>query len=631
MIIKALTDFYDKLIETGSPALPPMGWQKMYVSGCIVLNKNGEVLRIVDYSDKGALFMPYPLEPRTSGIVPRFLADNSRYNLKMLPKKIASDSKLNAKFEANAKYCHLILDKCSDVPEAKALLAFYDTWDADKHTFTNDEIAIIKADGNFTFAFDFDLDGTLTDVTSVEAIVKAWNDYFTAWANEGDYFDITTGTDHVSYQEKHPQFSKGSIPGMDNSSPLLSFNDSAFISYRLTNDEMGRFDIKKSGLNASIGKLTAYKYYSALSLMLSDKAYQAIFPSSKPNPMAVISWAVNANPSYNRLLAESIEGQNNEDKIEEADFQRMIQSLARGQMVSFDGNNISPNEKMCILGLSSNGGRIVVEFYHENSLGGFEQNVKKHYTDICVSTPRMKEGTAHLYPMLRASLNPGDSEAKIPLALISASMESILYGYPYPAELYQKVMMYLRKKISAGVKTEAGDTGSYIKTFDFLNELCVIKGYLKRFQGYSQAQKEEITMSLNKDASSLAYQLGRLFAVFVLLQRKSSPKVQVTIENRFFIAASSTPALAFPQIRTLAIAHLDKLEKADEKGPGLRCWYEKQIREIEGKINEFPRVLSIIDQGQFILGYDHQITHMFTKGNANLADGGAEGQESDDI
>ena len=65
--------------------------------------------------------------------------------------------------------------------------------------------------------------------------------------------------------------------------------------------------------------------------------------------------------------------------------------------------------------------------------------------------------------------------------------------------------------------------------------------------------------------------------------------------------------------------HLAKLER------GSRVHRERQIGEILGKLNGFPKLLSLEQQGQFVLGYFHQRQNLYTskKDKAEQAEGAA--------
>ena len=58
-------------------------------------------------------------------------------------------------------------------------------------------------------------------------------------------------------------------------------------------------------------------------------------------------------------------------------------------------------------------------------------------------------------------------------------------------------------------------------------------------------------------------------------------------------------------------SHIKKLER--DKG-WAKAYYEKQLTELTGKLEEYPKRLSLEEQGKFILGYYHQQQKKYEKG-----------------
>lgn len=117
-------------------------------------------------------------------------------------------------------------------------------------------------------------------------------------------------------------------------------------------------------------------------------------------------------------------------------------------------------------------------------------------------------------------------------------------------------------------------------------------------------------MALNEGATSVAYRLGRLFAVLEKAQEEAIPGANATIKDRFFGSASSTPSVVFPQLIRLSQHHLAKLDL------GAKIHKEQLIQSILEGIDEtkgFPAHLRLEDQGMFALGYYHQRKSFFTK------------------
>ena len=109
---------------------------------------------------------------------------------------------------------------------------------------------------------------------------------------------------------------------------------------------------------------------------------------------------------------------------------------------------------------------------------------------------------------------------------------------------------------------------------------------------------------------SPAYRMGRLFAILERIQEASSGgpgKLNSTIRDRYYSAASSTPVAVFTTLLRLKNAHLKKLP------PTQSAWFEKLIGEILATVADFPKHLPLPDQGRFALGYYHQRQDFFTK------------------
>jgi CRISPR-associated protein Csd1 len=110
-----------------------------------------------------------------------------------------------------------------------------------------------------------------------------------------------------------------------------------------------------------------------------------------------------------------------------------------------------------------------------------------------------------------------------------------------------------------------------------------------------------------------------LFAVLEAVQRAAlGGQVNATIRDRYYGAASATPASVFPVLLRNAQNHLGKLRR--EK-PGLAVNMEKDIGEIvDGLPEHFPRSLRMEAQGQFAIGYYHQSQSRFRKAADDTTD-----------
>lgn len=100
-----------------------------------------------------------------------------------------------------------------------------------------------------------------------------------------------------------------------------------------------------------------------------------------------------------------------------------------------------------------------------------------------------------------------------------------------------------------------------------------------------------------------AYYCGRLLAELEAIQRAAIGKVNASLTDRYYGVASSNPATAFPSLMRGARAHLSKLRK---NAPGTCNALELRIEDITSNLSDFPKILTMHNQGFFALGYYHQ-------------------------
>ena len=107
---------------------------------------------------------------------------------------------------------------------------------------------------------------------------------------------------------------------------------------------------------------------------------------------------------------------------------------------------------------------------------------------------------------------------------------------------------------------------------------------------------------LNEDHPSSAYQCGRLMAVYARLQHAALGDRNADVVQRFYAAASATPALVMGRLAVLSKFHLGAI-----KSKGLAIWFERKLADIASRVeNCMPTTLSLEQQSMFALGYYQQ-------------------------
>jgi CRISPR-associated protein Csd1 len=179
----------------------------------------------------------------------------------------------------------------------------------------------------------------------------------------------------------------------------------------------------------------------------------------------------------------------------------------------------------------------------------------------------------------------------IPPNLAGAVMRAALTGGPYPTTLLHLAVRRIR--------AERGVTRA---------RAAVLKAVLNRSNRLQPTDEKEITVSLDPTNMSPGYRLGRLFAVLEKIQEDAQPGINATIRDRFYGAASTSPASVFPQLLKLKNHHLAKLENG-----AFRSGHERRLAEIFDGVMDMPPHLPMEEQARFAIGYYHQRQALFTK------------------
>jgi CRISPR-associated protein Csd1 len=119
-------------------------------------------------------------------------------------------------------------------------------------------------------------------------------------------------------------------------------------------------------------------------------------------------------------------------------------------------------------------------------------------------------------------------------------------------------------------------------------------------------------MSLDVTLPVVGYQLGRLFATLAKIQQEGLGDTNTTIRERYYSAASTSPATVFPILVRMKHHHIAKIEKKGRQ-VNLEKLFSEILSRIEVSVSQaFPRHLDIHAQGYFAIGYYHQMQDFYT-------------------
>lgn len=585
MILQALTAYYEQLVRQGKLSAP--GWDDSFkVSYELRLNDAGQLLRVVPLLTektvgKKTVLAPRAMrvpahEKRSSGFAANFLCDNSTYLLgadeKGKPERSADC------FKACAKLHHAILDGV-DSPAARALLAYFDSWDpaqAATNPLLQKQWKEITGNANLIFGYEA-ADHSHSFVNDDPAIQNAWQTHYNDRSADSDMGQCLITGKYAPIERTHPNIS--GVPGAQSSgAALVSFNAPAFCSYG-----------HEQGDNAPVSKYAAFAYTTALNRLLADRSH-----CKHVGDTAILCWAENAEPVYQDAMSMFLFGADEAAGIQESDVQAALKRLSAGQTVPFLEKELSPDQHFYLLGLAPNIARLSVRFFLRDTFGSFAQNLQKHADEMEIDySEKEKFRSLPIWAVVNETTRtvPGQPAKPSP-QLAGDLLRAVLTGGRYPATLLNGVTLRIRaeQNVTRG-------------------RAAVIKAYYLRNYP-TELNKEVYTVSLN-ETTNVPYLLGRLFSVLEAVQKAANPGINTTIKDRYFNAACATPGMSFPTLLRLSQKHLRKLND------GLATHYDKQITELMAQLPEsgFPARLSLPDQGKFTIGYYHQTQKRYVKKN----------------
>lgn len=572
MILQALVKHYENLVEKGKVSRE--GWCSAKVSYAVNLSSEGKVTAIFslkEEQERGKKKVEVPslvtvpeMVVRSSGVSANFLCDNSKYMLGI--DSDGTNPRVMECFQA-AKERHLALLKNMESEIAQAICRYFETWDpeaASDNSVLKEYWDDITDGGNLIFC--------MGEVFAHEdpGIEETWNNTYNTPAGDVEGICLVTGK-RSAISRIHKTI-KG-VPGAQSSgAALVSFNAPAFESYG-----------KEQSYNAPVGKYAEFAYTTALNFLLSQRDYTFQLGDSM-----IVFWAESGEEEYQKgflMFAES--KPDNQEEIK-----GIFESLKKNQPVYVDQLELNPDQRFYILCLAPNAARLSVRFFYQDSFGNILRNISRHYERMEMIKPSW-ETTEYMgiRQMLFETVNQ-KSKDKSPVPNMAAMvLQAILSGARYPASLYTDTLIRVRAEQGAVTWGRA----------------AIIKAYLIRNYMWEEGENY---MGLNEESKEPAYVLGRLFSVLESIQLDANPGIKATIRDRYFNSACATPASVFPVLVKLKNSHMKKLER--EKASS-KIYYEQLLTEIMGKLDEYPKRLSLEEQGQFILGYYHQVQRKYQK------------------
>ena len=573
MILQALNDYYERKAAEPRSDIPPYGFGVQKISFCLVLSEDGKLVANIDLREaQGKKHIPRtlsaPMLPfkRAVGIAPNFTWDNTGYVLGVDGKGKAERTQ---KTHESFKEHHRKVSQGVEDAGLRALSQFLDSWTPKRFPSLSQSEEML--DTNVVFRLESDLHF----LHERPVVQQAWAQQYRRLAGTRAGFCLVTGKDAL-VASLHPDIS--GVSGAQSSGALLvSFNLGAFTSYG-----------KEQSFNAPVSERAAFAYTTGLNHLLRKGSRQRI----QLGDATTVFWAERSTPAEDLIAAlfdppkedaaQTDESKPSEDQKATALIREVLSAAKAGRPVGDIDPALDPGVRFYVLGLSPNNARLAVRFWNVSTFGQLVECLGRHFRDM--GTERQFDGDPEYPPFWRIVLETAAlrKSENVPPLLAGALARAILMGSPYPRSLFTAILGRIR----------ADRAVNYLRAA--ILKACLVRNY-----------QMEVPMSLDIERREPAYRLGRLFALLEKVQ-KDATNPTTTIRDRYFGAASATPAAVFPQLLRLSQHHISKAEYGG--------YTDKLIGEVADGINELPKHLSLEEQGLFTLGYYHQRNALYRKG-----------------
>lgn len=590
MILQALNDYYHRCQRSPNPQdrLPAFGLEEKEIPFVIEIDAEGRLVNLADTRTlegkkkiSQRFLVPQGVK-KTSGVAANLLWDTAEYVLgvdtKGKPERVAEQ---HAAFRARLET--LPEDALKDAG-IQAILAFLNDIDLKQLEALPVWPDLVVANPVMTFRLHGDVELVCQRPTVVAATT------LTAGDATPDGVCLASGS-AAAIERLHPAI-KGVWGAQTSGANIVSFNLDAFNSYG-----------KAQGANAPLGKLTVFAYTTALNYLLARDSRQRI----QVGDASTVFWAEQANDLETAL--PDLFGEPRKDNPNQGTdaLKVLYQAVESGKFTKG-----SANDRFHVLGLAPNAARIAIRFWETARAQELAKRISCHFDDIKITRAPHDPEHLSLFRLLTSLTVQGKAD-NIPPNLGGEVMRAILQGLPYPASLLNLAVQRCRAEQKPTYARAAVIKAS-------LNRL------IRRTNLKSPNPEKEFQIMLDPTNTNPAYRFGRLFAVLEKIQEESAGgtgKLNATIRDRYFGAASSSPSTVFPMLLKLKNHHVSKL---DERGKKMlyRAFNDNRPDDYVGQVlnyvSDIPNHLTLQNQGRFALGYYHQRQAFFAKSSTPSTD-----------
>lgn len=278
----------------------------------------------------------------------------------------------------------------------------------------------------------------------------------------------------------------------------------------------------------------------------------------------------------------------------ESSAARLLQSIRTGENAELIGASFFS------LTLSGNSGRVMFRDWSQGPLEDLARNILAWFEDLSIVSrdgKRIVDRFEFLAVVGAAVRDLKDA----PPPMIATLWKVAIDGRPVPPTIAAQTLDRVR------IDVIKGDSPRHAR-------LGLLRAYLRRHPDF---QKRGFSMTARVDDSlsdQPAYLCGRIMALLDAIQEVALGDVGVGVVQRYYAAASTTPALVLGRmIRNAQVAHFPKA-RSDESKKGLAIKIERQIQDLMSQMRIAPpATLDLEEQTLFALGFYQQQADRYTK------------------
>ena len=592
--------------ETHKLTIKP-GFKSKFVRWAIICNKDGQYQNIQPIGDdnSGLLFksVPHLEQPelkRGGKGCRHFLVDTlevvTRYNGKPDP------------FASSEKH-QFFIDLLKQASKTLPLLGLIATTMEDEETIKSivQRLSEQNAAKNDKVTFGIIEDGIFFLTNS-----NSWHNWWQIFRNdllapsEDELLCFASG--HlVQPAMTHPVVSGlrryGGQPSGDR---LSSYKQESFHSYNLNQSQ-----------NASVSDNAAWAYRAALDDLIETTSQELVGSTA-------IHWyagqtKVEKQEDPMGLLDDSSDLSWLDDLSSEEDKERdalyrakvFLRTLESGTKPRF--NELDKYRYYSMI-LSANSGRVVARDWVEGQFGELAESIVDWYQTLEITnisgnhsakSPKIERVITCLLPSLKRGQKYTDWIKPIGGERLQLWRSAISKEYPFPPKVLSRLVPLHQAFMLSGDFKDTLDEQSPNRGRN-LSLLYTRMGLLKAY--HTRKGDKNMQPYLNEEHPNPAYHCGRLMAVLAEIQQSALGSVGANVIQRYYAAASTTPALILGRLIRTSNYHFDKI-KYQKKKSGLRDLFTGiwcPLRDI------VPPILKLEDQSYFALGYYQQLAQLAT-------------------